>query len=202
MATARATKRGARAPAGIVGVEEAIEEFRAGRPVIIVDDEDRENEGDVCIPARVLHAGHDQLHGHARARPDLRRDDRRAARRAEAAADDRREHRRRSAPRSRSASRRATGVTTGISAADRARTMQVLIDPQTPAGRPHAPGPHVPAARARGRRARARRPDRGLCRPRAARGALPGRRDLRDDVRGRHDGAHAGAEALRAQAQA
>ncbi len=36
---------------GLVPIEEAIEEFRQGRPVIIVDDKDRENEGDVCIPA-------------------------------------------------------------------------------------------------------------------------------------------------------
>ncbi len=32
-------------------VEEAIGEFQLGRFVIIVDDEDRENEGDLCIPA-------------------------------------------------------------------------------------------------------------------------------------------------------
>ena len=32
-------------------VNEAIEEFRAGRIVIIVDDEDRENEGDLACPA-------------------------------------------------------------------------------------------------------------------------------------------------------
>jgi 3,4-dihydroxy 2-butanone 4-phosphate synthase/GTP cyclohydrolase II len=32
-------------------IEQAIEEFRAGRLVIIVDDEDRENEGDLACPA-------------------------------------------------------------------------------------------------------------------------------------------------------
>src|SRR5947209_10944586 len=32
-------------------IPEAIEEFRAGRPVIIVDDEDRENEGDLAMAA-------------------------------------------------------------------------------------------------------------------------------------------------------
>jgi 3,4-dihydroxy 2-butanone 4-phosphate synthase/GTP cyclohydrolase II len=32
-------------------IEEAIEQFRQGRMVIIVDDEDRENEGDLAIPA-------------------------------------------------------------------------------------------------------------------------------------------------------
>ena len=33
-------------------IEEAIEEFKHGRPVIVADDEDRENEGDVIIPAQ------------------------------------------------------------------------------------------------------------------------------------------------------
>ena len=35
----------------VVEVETAIGEFRRGRPLIIVDDEGRENEGDVCFPA-------------------------------------------------------------------------------------------------------------------------------------------------------
>ena len=34
------------------GVEEAIEEIRAGRFVVVVDDEDRENEGDLTIAAQ------------------------------------------------------------------------------------------------------------------------------------------------------
>lgn len=34
-------------------VEEAIEEFRNGRMVVLVDDEDRENEGDLVIPAQL-----------------------------------------------------------------------------------------------------------------------------------------------------
>ncbi len=35
----------------VVPVDEAIEEIRAGRMVILVDDEDRENEGDLCMAA-------------------------------------------------------------------------------------------------------------------------------------------------------
>lgn len=35
----------------VVTVEEAIEEIRKGKMVILVDDEDRENEGDLCIAA-------------------------------------------------------------------------------------------------------------------------------------------------------
>jgi 3,4-dihydroxy 2-butanone 4-phosphate synthase/GTP cyclohydrolase II len=32
-------------------VEDAVEEFRQGRPIVLVDDEDRENEGDLALPA-------------------------------------------------------------------------------------------------------------------------------------------------------
>lgn len=38
----------------IARVEKAIEEYRAGRMVILVDDEDRENEGDLCIAAEMV----------------------------------------------------------------------------------------------------------------------------------------------------
>ena len=33
-------------------IEEAIEDFKNGKPVIVADDEDRENEGDVIVPAQ------------------------------------------------------------------------------------------------------------------------------------------------------
>ena len=48
-------------------IQDAVEEFRNGRFVIIVDDEDRENEGDLVIAGRVRHAGAHQLHGEATA---------------------------------------------------------------------------------------------------------------------------------------
>ena len=32
-------------------IETAIEEFRQGRPVVVVDDDNRENEGDLIFPA-------------------------------------------------------------------------------------------------------------------------------------------------------
>lgn len=35
----------------LAGIEQALEDFKAGKPVILVDDEDRENEGDLAIPA-------------------------------------------------------------------------------------------------------------------------------------------------------
>jgi 3,4-dihydroxy 2-butanone 4-phosphate synthase / GTP cyclohydrolase II len=38
-------------PIKFATVEEAIEEFRQGRQIVLVDDEDRENEGDLALPA-------------------------------------------------------------------------------------------------------------------------------------------------------
>src|SRR5260370_8909937 len=35
----------------VVGIEDALAEIRAGRMVILMDDEDRENEGDLCVAA-------------------------------------------------------------------------------------------------------------------------------------------------------
>ena len=35
-------------------VEEAVEEIRQGRMVVLVDDEDRENEGDLTIAAEMI----------------------------------------------------------------------------------------------------------------------------------------------------
>ncbi|MBW2447781.1 MAG: bifunctional 3,4-dihydroxy-2-butanone-4-phosphate synthase/GTP cyclohydrolase II [Deltaproteobacteria bacterium] len=35
----------------IASIDEALEDMRAGKMVILVDDEDRENEGDLCMPA-------------------------------------------------------------------------------------------------------------------------------------------------------
>ena len=57
---------------------------------------------------------------------------------------------------------------------------------------PRPAGPRVPAQGALRRRARAHRPDRGRRRPGAPRGADPGRGDLRDHERRRHDGAGPG----------
>src|SRR5437867_6089073 len=35
----------------IVGIEAALAELRAGRMIVLMDDEDRENEGDLCVAA-------------------------------------------------------------------------------------------------------------------------------------------------------
>jgi len=38
----------------IISIEEAIQEIKAGRMVILVDDEDRENEGDLTMAAEAV----------------------------------------------------------------------------------------------------------------------------------------------------
>src|SRR5438046_7213009 len=42
----------------IVDTEEALEEIRAGCMIILMDDEDRENEGDLCVAAERVTAEH------------------------------------------------------------------------------------------------------------------------------------------------
>ncbi len=44
-------KRPASTPATSWSADAAIEDIRAGKMVILVDDEDRENEGDLCMAA-------------------------------------------------------------------------------------------------------------------------------------------------------
>jgi 3,4-dihydroxy 2-butanone 4-phosphate synthase/GTP cyclohydrolase II len=115
---------------GLATIEEAIEEYRAGRPVIICDDEDRENEGDITLPAQFVDADAiNFMAKHARGLICMPM----AAERVDALG----------LPMmvSSNSSHFGTpftipveakvGVTTGISAADRARTVQVLLDPTT-----------------------------------------------------------------------
>jgi len=111
-------------------IEEAIDEMKSGRMVVVVDDEDRENEGDLTMAAQFVTpdainfmAKHgrgliclsltpqraDKLGLHAMARNNQSRFETAFTVSIEA----------------------REGVTTGISAADRARTIQVAIDPRT-----------------------------------------------------------------------
>ena len=48
--------KGARRPTAFASIEEAIEAIRAGRMIIVVDDEDRENEGDLTMAASKVDA--------------------------------------------------------------------------------------------------------------------------------------------------
>jgi len=109
-------------------IEEAIEEYRKGRFVIIVDDEDRENEGDLTLPAQFVDA--DAINFMARYGRGLI---------CVAMCAERLDELRIPLMVGRNDSHFGTGftvsvearcgVTTGISAADRACTVQVLADP-------------------------------------------------------------------------
>ena len=136
-------------------VEEAIEDIRAGRFVVVVDDEDRENEGDLTIAAQfatpeavnfmaaqgrglICLCLTEERCDELGLRPDDARNEAPLGTAFTVSIEAR------------------EGVTTGISAHDRSRTIQVAIDPSGPAG--HRPaGARLPAARARRRRARSAR---------------------------------------------
>ena len=60
-------------------IPEAIEEFRAGRMLVVVDDEDRENEGDLTMAAEIVTPEVINFMARARARPDLPAAQRRSA---------------------------------------------------------------------------------------------------------------------------
>ena len=128
-------------------VEEAIEEYRLGRFVIIIDDEDRENEGDLTLPAQFIDAeAINFMARHGRGLicvpmtgerlDELRipmmvgRNDSHFGTGFTFSVEAR------------------TGVTTGISAADRARTVQVLADPNSEPNDLVMPG-HIFPLRAR-----------------------------------------------------
>ena len=131
----------------LCGIEEIIEEARNGRMFVLVDDEDRENEGDLVIPAQM--ATPDAInfmatHGRGLICLSLT-----AERCAELALEPMSRHNGGQFETAFTVSIEAReGVTTGISAADRARTILVAIDPR--AGREDLSTPgHVFPLRAR-----------------------------------------------------
>jgi 3,4-dihydroxy 2-butanone 4-phosphate synthase/GTP cyclohydrolase II len=111
-------------------VPTAIEEIRAGRMIVVVDDEDRENEGDLTLAAeKVTPEAINFMARYGRGLICL------------AMTEERLEHLRIGPMTSENTSQYGTafceaidareGVTTGISAHDRAHTIQVAIDPAT-----------------------------------------------------------------------
>src|SRR5271167_480446 len=111
-------------------VPTAIEEIRAGRMIVVVDDEDRENEGDLTLAAeKVTPEAINFMAKHGRGLVCL------------AMTEERLEHLRIGPMTSENTSQYGTafceaidareGVTTGISAHDRAHTIKVAIDPKT-----------------------------------------------------------------------
>jgi 3,4-dihydroxy 2-butanone 4-phosphate synthase/GTP cyclohydrolase II len=128
-------------------VPEAIEEIRAGRMIVVVDDEDRENEGDLTLAAeKVTPEAINFMAKYGRGLVCL------------AMTEERLEHLRIGPMTAENTSQYGTafceaidariGVTTGISAYDRSRTIQVAIDPATKPADLARPG-HVFPLRAR-----------------------------------------------------
>src|SRR5512140_251579 len=128
-------------------VPDAIEEIRAGRMIVVVDDEDRENEGDLTLAAeKVTPEAINFMAKYGRGLVCL------------AMTEERLDHLRIGQMTAENTSQFATafceaidardGVTTGISAYDRARTIQVAIDPGARPGDLARPG-HVFPLRAR-----------------------------------------------------
>ena len=112
----------------LASIPKVLDDFRAGRMVILVDDPDRENEGDLCIAAEhVTPAVINLMATHARGWICLSLD--------EDLADQLELPPMVATNNSRFRTNftvtveAATGVTTGISAADRARTIQVAVRP-------------------------------------------------------------------------
>ncbi|MGA8859292.1 MAG: 3,4-dihydroxy-2-butanone-4-phosphate synthase, partial [Candidatus Sulfotelmatobacter sp.] len=123
------------------------EEIRAGRMIVVVDDEDRENEGDITLAAeKVTPEAINFMAKYGRGLVCLTMTEERLA------------HLRLGPMSAENTSQYGTafceaidartGVTTGISAYDRARTIQVAIDPATQASDLARPG-HVFPLRAR-----------------------------------------------------
>jgi 3,4-dihydroxy 2-butanone 4-phosphate synthase / GTP cyclohydrolase II len=128
-------------------VSTAIEEIRAGRMIVVVDDEDRENEGDLTLAAeKVTPEAINFMAKYGRGLVCL------------TMTEERLDHLRLGPMSAENTSQYGTafceaidarvGVTTGISAYDRARTIQVAIDPATNASDLARPG-HVFPLRAR-----------------------------------------------------
>ena len=130
-----------------IDVPGALAEIRAGRMVVVVDDEDRENEGDLTLAA--AHVTPEAINFMARYGRGLI---------CLTLTEERADHLRLFPMTQQNSSRFGTaftetieareGVTTGISAADRAQTIRVAIDPKSTAADLARPG-HIFPLRAR-----------------------------------------------------
>ena len=117
-------------PSFLSPIEDVIEDARAGKMFILVDDEDRENEGDLVIPAEFCDAGAvNFMAKHGRGLICLALTRTRCERLGLPLMAQGNEPRISTAFTVSVEARE--GVTTGISAADRARTIQVAIDPES-----------------------------------------------------------------------
>jgi 3,4-dihydroxy 2-butanone 4-phosphate synthase / GTP cyclohydrolase II len=110
-------------------IEDAIKEIRAGRMIVVTDDADRENEGDLVMAAeKITPAAVNFMATHGRGLICAPITEERAAQLGlQRMVLENRESYRTDFTVSVDA---ASGVTTGISAPDRARTIQILVDPK------------------------------------------------------------------------
>ena len=129
---ARRTSGGQRRKSPFCTVEEAIEAFAQGEPLIITDDEDRENEGDLALPAQfVTSETINFMATHGRGLICIAMDGSSLDRLGLRLMVDQGSN---TAPLGTAFTvsvEARSGVTTGISAPDRARTVQVLMDPHS-----------------------------------------------------------------------
>ncbi|MEX0912269.1 MAG: 3,4-dihydroxy-2-butanone-4-phosphate synthase, partial [Gemmatimonadota bacterium] len=130
-------------------VEDAIEDIRQGRMVIVADDEDRENEGDlVCAASRVTPELINFMATHGRGLICVAMTEERAdALNLRPMSDVNTESQGTAFTVSVDAAA-SFGVTTGISATDRATTIRVCVDPETRPADLRRPG-HIFPLRAR-----------------------------------------------------
>lgn len=124
------SKRDEKPQRGLATIEEAIEEYRQGRFVIIIDDQDRENEGDLTLPAQFVTAESiNFMAKYARGLICMSMTAERVDKLGLPMMVGRNDSHF-GTPFTVSVEARA-GVSTGISAADRAHTVQVLVDSKT-----------------------------------------------------------------------
>ena len=179
-----------RTEATFATIEEAIEDIRQGKMVVVVDDENRENEGDLTMAAQFVTP--EAINFMAKEGRGLI---------CLALTPERCDELGLDLMAAKNESAFETAFTVSIEARDGRHHRDLGRRPRAhdpgrdrsehQPTRPRPAGPRVPAEGEGRRRARARRPDRGGGRPRAAGGADPGRRDLRDHERRRDDGARA-----------
>lgn len=112
-------------------IEEAIEEIRAGRVLIVVDDEDRENEGDFVVAAELITpeiVNFMATHGRGLICTPLPEDRCKELELELMVGNNTALH---ATPFTVSVDLLGQGCTTGISASDRAKTIKALVDPET-----------------------------------------------------------------------
>ncbi|MGF6481628.1 3,4-dihydroxy-2-butanone 4-phosphate synthase [Paraburkholderia sp. JPY419] len=180
----------------LASTQEIIAELKAGRMVILVDEEDRENEGDLVIAAEFVTP--EAINFMARYGRGLI---------CLTLTQDRCKQLNLPLMTYRNGTQYGTaftvsieaaeGVTTGISAADRARTIAAAVAPDAKAEHIVQPGHIFPImAQPGGVLVRAGHTEAGCDFTRLA-GLTPGRGDLRSDQGRRHDGASAGPARVR-----